>query len=80
MSQSNSHAALDSRAAQQDCNRQDGAALIRVAREVREHFADQDLPASFVRDLATVERVGRWLLTTEVIDGTALGFRVTGLR
>lgn len=65
---------------QAERNFQDGVALVRVARELREHFADQEVPKSFADDLDTIERVGRWLGTAQVIDGTALGFRVTGLR
>jgi len=49
-------------------NRRDGIACVTIAREMREHFADDpNFPADVLADLDTVERVGCTLYFSTVI-------------
>lgn len=60
-------------------NRRAGAALLRIAAELRAALPP-DVDPSVLDDLKLQEEVGHWLAGSQAMDGTALGIKVTGLR
>jgi len=48
--------------------RRDAPALLRIVRELREIWANEDLDPSVWKDLDSIERVGHWLVSSKPLE------------